>query len=60
MNTMKGFFESVSSASQLRGSYLAALSEITKMSYQQVKALQSEMTWQDWSSQNPEGAAGHG
>jgi hypothetical protein len=59
MNTMKGFFASISSSSQLRGSYLEALSEITKMSHHQAKALQSEMTWQDWGQQNPEGAAGN-
>lgn len=52
MNTMKGFYASISSASRLGGSYLEALSEITRMSHQQAKALRSEMTWQDWSQQN--------
>jgi hypothetical protein len=54
MNTMKGFYASISSASRLHGSYLEALSEITRLSHQQVKALQSGMTWQDWSQQNQE------
>lgn len=54
MNTMKGFYASISSASQLHGSYLEALSEITKLSYQQAKALQSDLTWQNWSPQNPD------
>jgi hypothetical protein len=54
MNTMKGFYASISSASQLHGSYLEALSEITRLSYQQAKALQSDLTWQEWSQQNPE------
>ena len=54
MNTMKSFYASISSASRLHGSYLEALSEISKMSHQQAKALQSDMTWQDWSQKNSE------
>jgi hypothetical protein len=45
---------SLSSASRLRGSYLEALSEITRLSYQQPKELRSDLTWQDWSQQNPD------
>jgi hypothetical protein len=56
MNTMKGFYTSISSAAQLHGSYLEALSKITRLSYQQAKALQSELTWQNWSPQDPEAA----
>lgn len=56
MNTMKGFYASLSSASRLRGSYLEALSEITRLSYQRAKALHSDLTWQDWSQQNPDTA----
>ena len=33
MNTLKGFYASISSPSRLYGSYLEALSEITKMSH---------------------------
>jgi hypothetical protein len=54
MNTMKGFYASISSASRLQGSYLEALSEITGMSYQQAKAIQSDLAWQQWSQQTPE------
>jgi hypothetical protein len=54
MITMKGFYACISSAAQPHGSYLEALSEITRLSYQQVKALQSGLTWQDWSPQNPD------
>ena len=52
MNTMKGFYASISSASHLHGSYLEALSEITRMSHKQAKALRSDQGWQDWSQQN--------
>ena len=54
MNTMKGFYASISSASRLHGSYLEALAEITRMSPQQVRVLQSDLAWQEWSEQNPE------
>jgi hypothetical protein len=54
MNTMKGFYASISSASRLHGSYLEALSEITRMNRQQVKALQSDLAWQEWGQQNRE------
>ena len=54
MNTMKGFYASISSASHLHDSYLEALSEITRLSHKQAKAIQSGLTWQDWSQQNQE------
>jgi hypothetical protein len=54
MNKMKDFYASISTSSRLHGSYLAALSEITRLSYEQAKALQSDLTWQDWSQQNPD------
>ena len=56
MNTMKGFYASISSAARLQGSYLEALSEITRMSQQQAKAIQSDMAWQQWSQQDSETA----
>lgn len=58
MNTTKGFYASISSASRLHGSYLEALAEITKMSHQQAKVLQSDVAWQEWSQHNPEATAG--
>ena len=51
MNTMKGFYASIASASRLQGSYLQALSEIVRMSHKQTKALRSDQGWQDWSQQ---------
>lgn len=52
MNTMKSFYALISSTSRPQGSYLEALSEITRMSYQQAKALGNDQGWQDWSPQN--------
>lgn len=52
MNTMKGFYASISSASRLHSSYLEALSEITRMSYKQAKELRNDQGWQNWSPQN--------
>jgi hypothetical protein len=52
MNTMKGFYTSISSSTRLHGSYLEALSEITRMSHQQAKALTRDLGWQDWTEQN--------
>ena len=54
MSTMKDFYTSISSTSRLHGSYLEALSEITRMSHKQTKALQSDLGWQDWSQQSQE------
>jgi hypothetical protein len=58
MNTMKGFYVSISSTSHLHGPYLEALSKITKMSQKQARALRSELGWQDWSQQHPETTTG--
>ena len=52
MNTMKGFYISISSASQPHGSYLEALSKITEINRQQTNALRSDLGWQQWSEQN--------
>ena len=52
MNTMKGFYASITSSSRLHGSYLEALSEITTMSHQQANTLKSDLGWQDWTEQN--------
>jgi len=54
MNTMKGFYASISSSSRLPGSYLEALSKITRMNHQQAKALRSDLGWQDWAEQKQE------
>jgi len=58
MNTMKGFYTSITSASQLHVSYLEILVVIIKLGHQQTKALQSCLAWQNWSQPGPEGAKG--
>ena len=47
MNTMKHFYASLSS-SQPQGSYLEALSQITKFDPKQVNILMGDLWWQDW------------
>ena len=51
MNTMKGFYASISSASRLQGSYLEALSEITRIRPHQAHFLRSDLGWQNWGEQ---------
>lgn len=58
MNTMKSFYTSISSGYRLHGSYLEALSEITRMSYQQARALKTDLAWQEWSQEDPEATSG--
>ena len=58
MNTMKGFYASISSASRLQGPYLEALSEITRMNHRQAKALRSDLGWQEWSQHNHQAVEG--
>lgn len=48
VNTMKGFYASITSASKLQGSYLEALSKITRVKRQQTNALASDLGWQTW------------
>ena len=52
MNTMKGFYASISSASRLQGPYMEALSEITRINLRQAEVLKSDMGWQEWGEQN--------
>jgi len=47
MNAMKDFYASLSSA-RLQGSYLEALSEITKINRTQAKTLMGDLWWQSW------------
>ena len=49
MNTMKGFYASISSTCQLHGSYQEALSKITRINRQETNALRSDLGWQQWS-----------
>ena len=48
MNTMQGFYASISSAHPLHSSYLEALSVITRINLKQVTHLRSERAWQNW------------
>jgi hypothetical protein len=56
MNTMKRFYVTISSAPQVHGSYLEALSKIANISRQQTTALQSERGWQQWTEPQQEPA----
>ena len=56
MNTMKGFYTSLSSAARTPGSYLEALAKITTINLQQVSSLRSDLGWQDWNAQTQEAA----
>lgn len=51
MNTMQSFYASLSSNKPV-DAYLKILAEITKLSREQMRALKSEMAWQDWSAEN--------
>ena len=51
MNTMKSFYAALSSPKP-HGPYLEALSEITKINHKQVKALMSDLWWQEWGEQD--------
>ncbi|HLO30032.1 MAG TPA: hypothetical protein VK249_12895 [Anaerolineales bacterium] len=57
MNTMKGFYASISAPARLHGSYLEALSEITRIQLGQVKTLRSDLGWQEWSERAQNTAA---
>ena len=56
MNTMKGFYAAISSGAQAHNSYLEALSKIATISRQQIKALQSDYGWQQWTEARQETA----
>jgi hypothetical protein len=51
MNSMKSFYTSIALAQQPHGSYLEALSELTRMNLKQVSSLQSDLAWQNWGEQ---------
>lgn len=48
MNTMKGFYASISSTFGPQGPYLEALAEIVKIDRTQMDALASDLGWQIW------------
>ena len=56
MNTMKGFYASISSASRLQGPYLEALAKIARIHREQTNALMSDLAWQNWAEQNQKNA----
>jgi len=56
MNAMKDFYASLSSA-RPQGSYLEALSEITKINRTQAKTLMGDLWWQSWEGPDQKTAA---
>lgn len=56
MNTMKGFYTSISSVPGPQSPYLGALAKITLANRKQTRALMSDMGWQDWGEQKRETA----
>lgn len=50
MNTMQSFYASLSS-DKLRDTYLKVLADLTKLSREQMSALESDMSWQSWSDE---------
>ena len=52
MNSMQDFYANISSKERLKDAYVSILVEITKLSREQMSALKSDMTWQDWSTDN--------
>ena len=58
MNTMKGFYVSISSVSSPQGPYLQALAKISRINHRQTNTLMSDMGWQTWGEQNQKTAAG--
>ena len=57
MNTMKGFYTSISSVPGPQSPYLGALAKITLANRKQTRALMSDIGWQDWGEQKQESAA---
>lgn len=52
MNTMKGFYASISSVSGPQSPYLEALAKISQINHKQTNALMSNLGWQEWVEQN--------
>ena len=54
MSTMQAFRTVLSSASRLQDQYLETLAALTAIDFDQLKALASDLGWQEWSSRSPE------
>ncbi len=52
MNTMKGFYASISSVNEPQSPYLEALAKISRINHIQTNALMSDLGWQQWGAQN--------
>lgn len=52
MNTMKSFYDSISSVSGPQGPYLEALAKISRINHRQTNTLMSDLGWQEWVEQN--------
>ena len=47
MNSMQSFYASLSSANLL-DTYLKILADLTKLNREQIRVLESDMSWQSW------------
>jgi hypothetical protein len=50
MSTMQNFHAVLSSTSKLQDQYLEALAALTAIDFDQLKALASDLGWQEWGS----------
>jgi hypothetical protein len=51
MLNMQTFYELLFKASEIKDPYLNTLNELTNANSAQMNALESDLTWQDWSTQ---------
>ena len=52
MNTMQSFYASLSSSDKPLDSYLKILADLTKLSRDEMSALESDLSWQSWDAQS--------
>ena len=52
MNTMQSFYASLSSSDTLLDTYLKILANLTKLSRDEMSALESDLSWQEWGAEN--------
>jgi hypothetical protein len=50
MNTMQSFYSSLSS-DELRDTYLKILANLTQLNREQIRPLESNAGWQEWSAE---------
>lgn len=52
MNTMQSFYALLSSSDKLLDTYLKILADLTKLSRDEMSALESDLSWQQWGAEN--------